>query len=240
MLLAATASASDFPTEGTLYGALDGNFIRYSCVPPTSEGLRCFFVQISAIRRGGPDALKKDLARLEKEYSAIKDGMAQDACSVSQIMTPEQQIEAIHRNFNRSVGKQEASDIIAFHKAFEAICANPTKESIAHVARLQNDKETRTCSIQMQSFNQLFRKSENKWVYSSGVLTECGAINIATFFKGTTRLDDHWSYSSERIVTDKSAKLGGVLQCSVLDEREFNFEWTKETYFKGCDYLTMD
>jgi hypothetical protein len=244
--LSAFAAPDSFPSFGILSNAHERDFFQYSCAPPSARGLVCQFTQIKVHNIGKPEELAKALAATPEVQKDISSGKSAQVCAEMRKL-----VDALHRGkappgsdqakFFSSITSQtprERADMLRGVEGFDTACTAPTKENVEAMLRFQHEKESRTCTVWANSYEQVFtQQGPDVWVHNSPPAGLCGVINIATLEReaGAGSL---WNYRMRKIVTDKNAvKDTAVFSCKSLDESEYLYTWNSAEYYKGCDYI---
>jgi hypothetical protein len=248
-LVSRVAFADDFPTLGYVRDERSQYLIKFECDPPTEQGVVCKFSEVVVHNGGDAEALTKSLQQLDDDFKkgGPTDKDLQGMCTNVQGVT-----EAIRSgaktapagmtqySLDRLLAKPEAArgDTLKFFEALEKACASPTKENFETMARVQNDKEARTCELSLYSWEQNFTKqSPTVWVHNPPPDGMCGVIDIATLEKD----GGFWNYRSHRVVTNKDAiKDNKLFSCNNIDENEHLYKWNQEDpdgHYFGCDYI---
>jgi len=243
---AALADPVDHPMSGFLTIEGHKNFLQYTCDPPTPQGMKCHFAQVLPSAKGGAEALEKALAsipEIQKQFASKPD---EKTCAVMTSLANEMRTGASDSNADRqkflerwrASGEKEKSDTLKDFENFERVCAHPTRQNIEAWLRWQNAKESKTCSLWVNTYEETFtRQSKNNWVRSGTPGGLCGVVVISTF----ERDDDSgilWNYRTRKVVTDKNAiKDTDMFSCKNYDEQEQVYTWKNDPVYVGCDYI---
>lgn len=242
----ALAADNDYPAFGMLMGEQAKDLMQFKCDPPTVQGLTCHFTQILVSKGGGPEKLKKSLANAPDLLKELEGGKAADTCASMKNLAhairtgatlPDKNQQAFLEKLTKNT--TERADTLRSFESVETACNTPTKENVEAWLRAENDKDTRTCSLLSNSFEQTFTiQSPNIWVHNGGPDGLCGVVTVTTFERDKDANSKmFWNYRTRKIVTSKDALDTTLLNCRMLDEGEYLYTWRTETYFKGCDYI---
>ena len=101
------------------------------------------------------------------------------------------------------------------------------------ILRLVHNRETRTCKIWLNKFEQTFsRTSDSMYTHASSPHGPCGVVNIATLERDRSL----WNYRTKKVVTNRQG-MSGPISCKLLDETEHLYTWNNTVFYKGCDYV---
>jgi hypothetical protein len=248
------ALGGEYPDVGFVQDPQRHYFIKFECDPPTEQGMHCKFSEGVVHKNGGPEALAKALAELADNLRKGVDFKKETERMCAEIGSNMAGIIQAVRNGTKTAppGMTQSSldslqakpaparaDTLTMFESLQKVCASPTKESLENMARVQNDKETRTCELSLYTWEQDFiKQSDALWVHNGQPDGVCGVIDIATLEK-----DDHfWNYRTHSVVTNKNAiKDNTVFDCHKVDEAEHFYKWNAgdaaDGIYVGCDYI---
>jgi hypothetical protein len=235
------ASAADnHPSVGITSGAIEQDFIQYKCDRPTQAGIVCKFTQLRVRNQAKPENLDEKLSRIAEFEKQIrkKPTTHNERCNeYSQIAKllrskdpNDKAASEFHRNWE-AMHPKEKQDTLNVVELFENACDAPTQENLAAIIRAEHEKDTRTCSVLANNFEQVFeRTAGGEWVHSSAPEGDCGIITVASFEKAHSKFS-LWNYRTRKVMTNKKGS------CTPYDEQEHVYNWRPEMFFKGCDYV---
>ena len=133
----------------------------------------------------------------------------------------------------------QKQDKIRMFEANLAFCLESPGVALRAMALLEHDKATRTCSIQQQTFTDIYEKiNDNLWIYQVGPDdSPCKRISISTLRRPEGGRYSDWEFEFKSIALDKHAEdIAG--SCDIGDENETEL-YTNRTgpVFVGCDYI---
>ena len=131
----------------------------------------------------------------------------------------------------------EKKDIADQAEAILNFCNSKTMKAFYEIAKLEHEKEIRTCNISSQHVTERYKKiRENLWVYRTDPdFTPCRRIKIMTLEKPENGEFWEWSFRQEQLSLDKDASWFGI-NCGKTDGIE-EYENHIEPVFWGCDYI---
>jgi hypothetical protein len=115
-----------------------------------------------------------------------------------------------------AAGPRARSDLQNFWEGMAKLCAAPTAENWEALMRQQNDKDSRTCSISVNPFEQTFTQQDaDVWVHNGEPGGICGVIAIATFERepGGGVL---WNYRTREVARSKFSQYELTNSCVTL------------------------
>lgn len=243
--VASVAYAQDYPAGTHLfYGTTDNDSLLVRCDPPVNGSIQCKFVQTMVSRRSEwkdfeaelPGAIDKLLGEKNAEScgniaefaKAIRDGTIPPGVT---------DLEKYKAGMAKTTPEQK-QDLLKMLDSFAAYCAKPNKTTAETMLRQMHDKESRTCQVSSNTYEQTFRKSDvgDAWLSNEGPTGDCGVIVISKLerSKGEYKM---WVYRTQKVVTMKEERSLGLVSCAKLDEQEYFFDWMSDEKFLRCDYI---
>jgi hypothetical protein len=241
LVIMPASAAGDHPSVGITSGAIEKDFIQYKCDRPTQAGMVCKFTQLKVRSQAKPEYLDEKLSRIPEFEKQIREKPTthSERCNeftqIGKLLRskddPNDKAAAeFHRNWE-AMHPKEKQDMLNAVTLFGNVCEAPTSENIAAIVRAEHEKDTRTCSVLANNFEQTFQRTAGgKWVHSSAPEGDCGIISVSSFEKAHPKFS-LWNYTTRKVVTNKKAS------CTRSDETEHIYNWRPEMFFKGCDYV---
>jgi hypothetical protein len=235
------------PTSGIVYDTIDKSSITFECSAPVGIKMDCKFNQTAVRPKAKPDELsqKLDVARAEFKkangkvtdvdachaiHAAVQylDGkMSLDDAIVAAKIAPERRGQ-FHEGTVTMRREPESLDAL---RATDQLCKDPSEEHYLELARLNFQKDTRTCYVSSNAFTQSFQYAPNPegkgaWVVNDGSFGICGVINISRFEIGGEGYGmSFWNYISRKVVSNPEGDFMGKKCGAVLDTTEHPFVW---------------
>ncbi len=257
-------AADEHPTTGIIYNTKEDSSITYNCTKMQSVGLECEFVQTAVRKKTKVGDLKKKLEEAKKQLpDALKELSSEKSCDWLSIMlsvmegkeTPEQAAKnapkgaiSDKQHFIRSMKEMSPSkkqDLLASLRLVDEFCKTKSEESYLKIAKLDHEKEMRTCTVSSNPFKQNFKWVEDysgkgTWVVDAKPSGPCGVVPLDRF--EADRTDSKlvfWRYVARKAITNPKGELWlPGITCDGLDQNEYLYDWKQERDDKlGCEYV---
>lgn len=243
-------AAQDAPSSGSVTNGTDKDFIEYDCRPTAHNKITCAMTQVKVRRMADPSDLAAQLAKIDERLDELKKKPLDSAfCQTMQ------ELEATVRSGQPPAGSPadtkklqekklqemspvERQDMMAIVSSIRGLCTKQTREAVAAAINAEHSKNSRTCKIWLNRYDQVFERQSNGhvWTSSSGPQGECGVVNISTLERPDPKWS-LWNYRTRKVVTNKGGNNLLGMKCADLDESEQFFNWKLEAYYRGCDYV---
>lgn len=234
-----SGAAQERPDIGLLYNTSDISSLTYRCRQDRAD-LECSFLQASVRKKATTESLAKVLERARKQFPAFKRDIGTQCQGLDEMHDaivlgrPPSGADAARMK------PPEKAYLVKFIGMWRDLCVAPTEAKFVEYARLTHDKDTRTCSVSSNSFEQRFRRVETNgpWVVTDQPSGPCGIINVSRFEKEQGGIT-FWKYFSKKVITNPRGEALPGLACSGLDEREYLYDWRSREIFLQCDYIVF-
>jgi hypothetical protein len=238
------AEPDRYPSFGSVVNDQNKDFLHFACSPNSETSIVCSFSQVRIHSNGSSAAdLDKEMKEIPRTLKAFKGDKKQ--------CPPITKLAAAMRSgppFNIPESKDfldkwstssepEHSDVLKDIESIEKVCLAPTNENVVAMIKWQNARNSRTCSLSVNSYEETFdQRGTGLWVHNGTPDGLCGVISISTL-----ESDDKgiiWKYRVRRVVTDKNAlKDNAIFDCKNIDEGEYVYAPQTSPFYKGCDYI---
>jgi hypothetical protein len=198
------------------------------------QRMTCSFVQIRVDLKKRPEVAA---AEVEKQLQEVTPQQMTQVCKnqrqemadlAAQITTTQDVTPGLKMFFTEWIQR------------FQAMCKKPTRESIREYRQYSLQKETKTCRIWANPWQETFTKqSRDKWVSNRGPNGICGVVTVSTLEsepidpKKPDSLLRVWTYETQKIVTNKAA--GGPF-CD-MDETRIRYSWDAKDFDRSCEFI---
>ena len=257
-------AGNDYPTTGMVYNTKEDSSITFNCTKTTDKFLDCDLVQTAVRKKTKASDWSKKLAEAKKQMpDAIKDISKDKICdwvgSTVQVLegklTPEQAAEnapkgAISDKKGFIKGMKEMSDskkqeMHDTMSALDEFCRTKSEESYLKIAKLEHEKEMRTCTVGSNPFKQRFKwvgdyAGKGAWVVDAQPSGPCGVVQLDRFEADKTDSKlVFWKYIAKKAITNPKGELFlPGMTCADLDQDEYPYDWKNERDSKlGCEYI---
>jgi hypothetical protein len=244
------SNAQDFPTTGLLFNARESHSVTYQCAK-TGDVLRCDFIQTAVRKKASSDSLQKALQQAVAEVPSDKKRNLAGECKTARddLEIIEGKRPPLGRTKPSSFSPIEKTDALAMVKAIaDYSCDGPTEEKGMQIARLLNDKKSRTCTVSSVPYSQAFElvrdpaSGARTWVVKANPEGPCGLLQLSRFepevLDGSKR--EYWSYFARRATTNPKGRTLLGSSCSGYDETEYKYDWRPKEWAMQCDYIEFD
>jgi hypothetical protein len=237
-------AADERPTLGTLYNTKENHSLTYECL--LTEGvLNCDFVQVSVRPKSDPATAQK---YLESSRAEFRKGF--DAQELDRNCKDLKKIEDINAGRTKPDFKParepnafERSEWSKWLSAFQTFCGSRTEANFLAAARIQAEREQRTCRVNAYTFKQSFKSiGSGTWVTDGGAKGPCGIVQLSRFEPEVTALGKssltNWRYFARKAIANPKGEwdLG---KCSELDQEEYLYDWRSDERGLQCDFITF-
>jgi hypothetical protein len=249
-----------YPSMGSAYGVKEDRSLSYECHESGNELITCDFV-VAAIRyKVSSTDINKKIEEGMQQFEAAKEDLLRkdEGCdfisAFVKTIDGEASISDYPEIFKTIEQKEMAAKYIASKESKEFVaregrpllefCNNPTKDNHLKVVTASVLKDSKTCYVSSQKFQQTFKRVEDFddkteiWTVNSEPTGVCGTVDLSRFERVTASGDiQFWNYYAKKSVTNKKGEFLGV-QCSQLDEEEYEHTWViPDAKYLGCDYI---
>lgn len=234
--LAQSVEPERHPIYGTVYSLQEKAILEFECQLDTSDRLQCDFVQTNITQSPDLEQTRKSNIELLQQFESGKNPFGEEECADLRkvregLESPEMQA--------RSPGEIEVAT--AYVEAFEGVCAMQTIESVRRMTDLTESVEARTCRVRSQTFEQTFKEtSPGNWVNVAEPHGPCGIVRLDRFQRSdpASKMSlTFWNYYSEKIITTPGGSENGVIECSALDEKTYEYVWQSRSHVMDCHYI---
>lgn len=257
-------AGDEYPTTGMVYNTKEDSAITYNCTKMHTGALECEFVQTAVRKKTKASDWSKKLAEAKKQMpDAIKDIEKDKVCvwlgSTVQVLegklTPEQAADTAPKGaisdkkaFIKGMKEMSDSKKQEMHDTMSALdefCKTKSEESYLKIAKLEHDKEMRTCTVGSNPFKQKFKwvadyAGKGAWVVDAQPSGPCGIVQLDRFEadKSDSKLV-FWKYIAKKAITNPKGELFlPGMTCADLDQNEYPYDWKNERDNKlGCEYI---
>lgn len=236
------------PSTGFVYNTSEVSSLYYECSNRQDGDIDCSFLQTSVRKK----AKQEDLADvLNKSSAAFKEGKAKferkDCDQFESIVaavrsgTPAAGMNA--DQFKQGIAQMPANQKANLLRSFDAMllyCKSPTEANYRSIAKLQHQKDTRTCFASSNRFTQRFRKVDaDNWSVVDAPSGPCGVVNVSRLEKDKSASVPFWLYYAKKVITNPKGEilLGG--SCSQLDQVEYKYDWRSSENNMDCEYINL-
>lgn len=256
MLLAVTASAmaTDAPVVGTVHNTRDNGWLTYECSPVEDERLTCTMTQVMVRKKLQASEVEAKYAAAIKQLEAEKDDSAmQEICTwaggiVDLLQGGEGKglpPEAKHtfQKFNA----MQRRDMEQQYSAMLETCRTKDTDGMRRFLRLGLEKDTRTCDVATNRFEQTFRPVQDSggkllsWtVADTGPQGDCGFVQMSRFIPESTdsgRTTLLWKYVAKRATSNPEGENLLGISCKGWEEVETVYDWQSKEIPLQCDYI---
>ena len=129
-------------------------------------------------------------------------------------------------------------------RALATMCDHPTEENYLKIAKVEHDKDVRTCRVSSNPFTQEFVwvsdfGNGGAWVVSSQPDGPCGVVQLSRFEKDKSDTSSlFWRYVARKAATNPSGTVLPGLSCSAVDQGEYVYDWrnTRSDHLQ-CEFI---
>jgi hypothetical protein len=239
------AAAQEYPVlTQFVYGTIENDSMTIVCEPPVEGRMRCKFTQVMVSKVGRPGEFEKSLPNVIAQLLKDQKG-ARPLCDLMQSIStalragipPKGKEERTAFEDLRKMPQRAKDDFHSLAKQASNFCTNPDRQTAEDFLRAAHDRDLRTCKIWTNTFEQTFTSSNmgQTWIVNDGPEGLCDVVVIAKLEKDKDA-EQFWTYRTRKIVMKKDVGASG-LHCSLLDEREYFYDWKEDEKFLGCDYV---
>jgi len=254
LVFVSTAYADDDrPRHGIVYGVSENRSLKFDCKESGPELITCNFILASVVKKTTEDeANAKILEEMEKYESVLEElKNEKDLCDMVNLM-----IDVFE-------GKKEPPDPVAWKKSmltrnqietdymksrivnWKNLCDNPTKNNYRKVISAEIIKDSKTCHISSQNYQQTLKHIQDYnndtevWTVKSEPHGACGLIQLDRFERVEPSTGHFfWNYFAKKSISNKNSKTLFGTECADLDENEYAYNWMKpEPIYLGCEYI---
>jgi len=205
------------------------------------QTMTCNIVQVWARPKMSPEKAKEEVERNIRETARELDKSgARSLAKDCKDGWWKQANEVYRKQLSQDTGTSPR--IVGFLRGLAervtALCDQPSVAALREVLRYTFEKETRTCRIYGNPWQETLKRGlGNRWVSNRGPGGICGVVVVSTFESkptNPTRPDSlHvWTYETQKIVTNK--EMGGPL-CP-LDGKSV-YSWQALDFDVNCEFI---
>jgi hypothetical protein len=230
MLLAitATAMALDAPVAGTVHNTRDNGWLSYECTPVEHERLTCTLTQVSVRKKLLPSEVEAKYQSQTKQLDSEKNDLEmKELCALSSAMIDllqggsgkglptEVDVPALKEKF-KGLNDMQRTDIEQEYSAAMETCRTKNMDGMKRMVRLGLEKDTRTCLVSTNRFEQTFRPIHGNdgkllsWaVADTNPQGDCGFVQMSRFIPEYTKAGDTvflWKYLAKRATSNPEGK----------------------------------
>jgi hypothetical protein len=216
----------------------DVSSVSAECEPSTDgRRMTCNFIQVRVDLVKTPEAAAAELEEQLRDTTTISQARAEMCKNQGQEMAGlTAKLEA-----TQDVPPRLKVFVAGLMQRFKAICQKPTIESMREFLQYTLEKETKTCRIWANPWQETFTKqSRDKWVSNRGPSGICGVVTVSTLESKPMNLKkpdnlvlQHWTYETQKIMTTKEA---GEQLC-FFDETKIRYAWNAKEFDRECEFI---
>jgi hypothetical protein len=260
-LLAAPITALAEPSSGYLIGQ-EGDFLQFRCSKENDYTVQCEFTQVMMSLKAKPEDLEDKLSRLDDILPEFETEGFKEGCEAIVDMPLTEMLEAAQSGDKRRLEElgastpdfdatevldefgekdpREIQDMLTAIDALAALCEKPSKENAEHLIRLEHEKESRTCKLWINDWEDTFeRVSDRVWaIQSSGPRGACGVVRLDRFEceEKHPRLCNF--LSEKKVLNPEGMPLEGLgSTCGMLSEGVFEYSWKRGERYLDCEVV---
>ncbi len=235
----------EHPTKGSVYNTKEPSYIRYDC-ELKKPNLECEFTYSSVRKKAEPEDWGEDLAELDENFAELRrDWERGDNTNLCEalakslgIFTGETPLPEDAKKKLSEMPEGQKADALKMLDAAKQLCRNFSKSALIEVARLEHDKDTRTCIVYSSFDRQTFSwEDENEWVSVQRNRGFCHSVTIERFERAKKPASYFWLFFHRKTVTNPSEKIMEKTCRELSDETEHKFDWRSRELFLNCDYI---
>lgn len=259
LVMAASAAATDAPVVGTVHNTRDNGWLTYECGAVEDERLNCTLTQLSVRKKLNPSEIEAKyqaaLKQLEteknepemKELCVMYAGMLDLLNGGSgEVLPPEFNGAEMKEAFKGSNAMQRRDMGQQFSAALET-CRTKNMDGMRRMIRLGLEKDTRTCLVSTNRFEQSFRPVKDNggkllsWtIADTSPQGDCGFVQMSRFIPEKTepgRTQYLWKYVAKRATSNPEGQTMLGISCKGWEEVETVYDWLSKEIPLQCDYI---
>ena len=254
LISAASALATDAPLNGTLHNTRDNGWLSFECDPVEDERLACLMTQVMIRKKLQAADVEAKYQEAIKGIEAKKDdpslkelcAMASGAIELIRGDGPGTGLPAEARDAFSKLNVMQRKDMEQQFGALKETCSAKNLDGMRRFVRLGIEKESRTCLVSTNRFEQVFRPVKDldgkllSWtVADTAPQGDCGFVQMSRFRPSDPEGKSNytlWQYVAKRATSNPEGNyiLGS---CKDFEEVETVYDWNKKEVALQCDYL---
>lgn len=255
LVAAAGVAAADAPSVGTVHNTKDNGWISYECGDVKGDRLTCTLTQVMVRKKLKQQELEAKYQEAIKGFEAQRnDPSMKEFCTMAAGVVDLMQggpgvgLPAEAKQTFQDFNAMQRRDTEQQFTAVLDTCRTKNMDGMRRFIRLGLEKDTRTCLVSTNRFEQTFRRVQDydgkltSWTVADTLPQgDCGFVQMSRFvpddgkpLAGKILL---WKYIGKRATSNPEGKTLFGTSCKGWDESETLYSWQQKEIPLQCDYI---
>ena len=239
------ANSQGYPNIGNVHNTQEPNYLSYKCQRTELNELECDFIQVRITKKLDPSKVEEEINRLMGYEETVSEESCQEQQLINDVLKGKKTQPAEWEDGLSDLTEYERQYTITLTDSIIKYCSTKSKKDLRAFFTIAALKETRTCSVNNQSFKQQFKfiagpEGKNPtWVVKDSPNGTCGMINLSRFELDTNSSINIWNYISRRAITNPNAMYSEGVSCNEFEQNETLFDWRAKELTMECDFINF-